>query len=421
MKPHRFASVLALLAPGVLTLCAFAGEPGNEAYDAAMKKGEQAAGRKAWADAAASYAAALRLKPGDPPARESFLKAIQNVEIYYTRFGDLKTKMLEKYGMKGADEEMIQPALKWLARAQQAEGCWRCLPKPGATDDMATTAFVLLAFLADGNSEVVGPYRELVQKAVKWLLSRQRPDGSFGGVRHYTEGLASLAIVEAFAMGGTEEAYLAAQRAVTYLVKVQTPEGGWLYGVPDGEPGDTSVTGMMFQPLMQGQRAWLDFDPGALERSRAYVDRLTFDGGWVRYRASDSRHSIAMVAIGNLVRVYAGAALDEPAVKAGLQLLRENVATARTNMYYLYYGTMLSFLAGGETWAAWSPAMKEHLKATQVREGESAGCWQPKGSGWESGYADYISAVENTAMAVLSLQCCYRYVPKSMLEGQGAK
>jgi hypothetical protein len=256
-----------------------------------------------------------------------------------------------------------------------------------------------------------------VEKAVTWLLARQRPEGDFGGARLYTEGLASLAIVEAFAMSGTEEAYLAAQKAVAHLVKRQQPEGGWLYFPRDSGPGDVSVTGMMFQPLMQGQRAYLDFDPRALDRGRAFIDAVAFDGGWIHYRVGDNRHSIAMVAIGNLVRVYAGAKLDDPGVQAGLKLVRENVDKARTNMYFLYYGTMISFLAGGETWSLWLKMMKDHLQASQAKDGENAGSWQPCGSGWETGYADYVTSVEFTAMAVLSLQCCYRYVPRSMLEG----
>ncbi|MCX7703417.1 MAG: terpene cyclase/mutase family protein [Planctomycetota bacterium] len=383
-------------------------------YDAAMKGAREAVAQKDWAEAAKCFSKALRIKPNDTAAKEGFLEAIRNVEIYNTRFGDLKSQMLEKYGMKGVDEEMIQPALKYLAKVQREDGSWRCKPTD-ATDDKATTAFALLAFLADGNSEVVGQYRETVKKAVKYLLSQQKPDGSFGGARLYTEGLVTLAITEAFAMGGTEETYTAAQKGINYIVKCQKPEGGWMYSMNDYGSGDVSVTGMMFQPLMQGQCAYLDFDSRALERGRKFIDRLTFDNGWVRYREHDDRHSPAMVAIGNLVRLYAGVPLEDANIQAGLKLLRENMESAKRNMYFMYYGTMLAFLAGGELWKDWSKMMVTHLRETQVKEGENRGCWEPKGSGLESGFADYITAVENTAMAVLSLQCCYRYVPKKML------
>jgi hypothetical protein len=424
MLKRVFPACLAALALfSVVHLC-----PAQEqlsTYDVSMKRAKEAVEAKAWDEAAGFFGAAMRQKPGDKDAKDGFLNAIQNVEIYYTRFGDLKYKMLEKYGVTGAEDEMIQPALKWLAKVQDKNGQWHC-KESHCTDDKEATAFALLAFLADGNSEVVGEYKEVVQKAVKWLLAQQQPNGGFGGIRLYSEGLVTLALVEAFAMGGTEETYMAAQKAINYLVKCQKPEGGWLYSGEENGIGDTSVTGMMFQPLMQGQRAYLDFDAKALDRGRKFVDMMTFDEGWINYRrpgdvgVHKAAH-IALVPIGNLVRVYAGATFDDPQVKAGLKITVDNMNLAKQSMYFMYYGTMLTFLAGGESWTKWAEMMKTHLKATQVKEGDNVGCWEPQGTGVENGYANYLTPVEITAMATLSLQACYRYVPKKMVDEDANK
>ena len=52
-----------------------------------------------------------------------------------------------------------------------------------------------------------------------------------------------------------------------------------------------------------------------------------------------------------------------------------------------------------------------HLLETQEKDGR----WVPKGAGPDTGYADYLSEADATAIALLSLECCYRYVPKPML------
>jgi hypothetical protein len=231
-------------------------------------------------------------------------------------------------------------------------------------------------------------------------------------VRFYTEGLCVLALVEAFVMGGEDKHYISAQDGIACIVRGQRPEGGWMYSAGDADWGDTSVTGMMFQPLKQGQMAFLDFDEEALKRGGGFVERLTDADGWVQYRRSEFRRKIAITAIGNLVRVYAGAGFDDPKVKQGLDLVLANRAEMKTNLYFLYYGVMLTFLAGGDAWKSWRDDMLPFLLEKQTADG----AWKPEGSGVDTGYADYLSDVDATAMALLSLEACYRYVPANMLK-----
>jgi hypothetical protein len=382
-----------------------------EAYRKSMEAGKDALKRKKYADAAREFGSALRAKPGDKIAEKGFGRAIRELEIYNTRYGELRKEALKKFGMEEA-APAIERGLKWLAAQQQSDGRWLCKPMQGATDDIATTAFALLALLADGNSETTGPHRPIVEKGIAWLLKQQKGDGSFGGARLYTEGLATLVLVEAFVMGGTEKDYEAAQNGITYVVKAQKPKGGWLYAPGDEGWGDTSVTGMMFQPLKQGQMAYLDFDSKCLSRGREFIDAVTDGENWVGYRQLSDGRTIVRTAIGNLVRVYSGLGFDDAKVKAGLGLVTTHCDQMKTNLYFLYYGVMLSFLAGGEAWTQWRDVMLPHLLGKQSKEG----AWAPEGAGVEHGYADYLSTVDATAMALLALEVSHRYVPKAMLK-----
>ncbi len=384
-----------------------------EAYRVAMERGKAELKRKRWSDAAQAFGDALRQKKNDKSAELGFGRAIREMEIYNTRFGELKAKTIEKFGMKDA-VPAIERGLKWLASQQQEDGSWTST-RQWCTDDRATTAFALLALLADGNSEATGTHQATVAKGIAWLLKQQQPDGSFGGARLYTEGLCTLAIVEAFVMGGTSSHYEAAQKGINHIVKSQRPKGGWNYRGNEEGAGDTSVTGMMFQPLKQGQMAYLDFDTEGLTRGRAFVDLMTFADDHVAYREGEGRRKIAITTIGNLVRVYSGLGFDDAKVKAGLQLVLKDRAHMESNIYFLYYGAMLTFLAGGDAWQTWRGLMLPHLLAKQVKEGLEEGAWRPEGRDIDSGFQEYLSNVDVTAMSLLSLQACYRYVPANML------
>jgi hypothetical protein len=388
-----------------------------EDYTRAMKEALEAAEAKDWARAARLYGDALRARPADPDAERGFRSSIRNLEIYNTRFGELKARTIEKYGLTGV-EPTIEAGLKWLARTQHKDGHWEH-GSPNWRENVAATSFALLAFLADGNSEITGPWKENVRRAVEWLVAQQKENGAFGGTRLYTEGLAVLACVEAFAMGGTENTYIAANKGINFIVKAQKPEGGWMYGPESGGGGDTSVNGMMFQPLMQGKAAYLDFDVQSLERGRKFTDLVTDEAGWVGYRGkgdgSNDPTRVVLTAIGNLIRIYAGVKLEDPAVQKGLKLVDAHRDRMKENMYLVYYGTMLTFLAGGKFWDDWRGILLKHLKEKQIREGEDAGSWAAEGGGHARGYPEWAGRVCTTAMAILSLECGYRYVPKAML------
>ena len=215
-------------------------------------------------------------------------------------------------------------------------------------------------------------------------------------------------------MGGTEKDYEGAQKGINHIVKSQRPQGGWMYQGPDDGAGDSSVTGMMFQPLKQGQMAYLDFDEKCLTRGRDFIDSITDKEFWTGYRQGDMRRNIVLTAIGNLVRVYAGTDFDDEKVKGGLKLVVDHKDQMKRNLYFLYYGVMLTFLAGGDAWTSWRDTMLTHLLEKQVKEGADEGAWLPEGKDNEAGFAQYLSKNDATAMAVLALEACYRYVPKKM-------
>ncbi len=109
---------------------------------------------------------------GAPPAQDPLAKRLADA---YVRAGD------------------------WIVSQQDASGAWLTGPKDRQGPSLAYTGLVIAA-LADGTAEQKAKYRPAVDKAVKWFVSKQNADGSFGEgpgnayLKVYTTGIALMAL-----------------------------------------------------------------------------------------------------------------------------------------------------------------------------------------------------------------------------------
>lgn len=76
------------------------------------------------------------------------------------------------------------------------------------------------------------------------------------------------------------------------------------------------------------------------------------------------------------------------------------------DFYYWYYGTLCLFQHQGPIWDTWNVRLKQRLMTSQVAGGEQAGSWEPQGPN-----GNRMGRVVTTAMATLSLEVYYRYLP----------
>ena len=109
----------------------------------------------------------------------------------------------------------------------------------------AATAIALLPFLGAGYTHTEGEYQDLVDRGLYYLVRRslRTPNGSdLQEGTMYAQGLATIALCEAYAM--TEDPGLKgyAQGAIDFVCYAQDRKGGgWRY--TPGEPGDTTSLG----------------------------------------------------------------------------------------------------------------------------------------------------------------------------------
>lgn len=348
---------------------------------------------------------------------------------------ELKDDAIRKYGGNEETQKAVERALRWLASTQEADGRWDAdkygggngppesdpnladRPSAGRNSDTGITGLVLLALLGNGNSLSEGAYSVPVQRAVNWLISTQKSDGSLAGNGQrfeamYCHGIATLALAEAYAMetDAVTRSRLRAplERALTYSQSVQLDDGGWRYLARQEGGGDMSMFGWQLMAFRSAQ------DGGVPIPEKVRSSMISFlttrsrgpKGGLASYRASEPV-TAAMTAEAMFCKQMLGLKRDNPmAVEAAEYLLDNRPRLSELNLYYWYYGTLAMFQYGGDEWTRWNDALRDLLVQEQTIDGQFAGSWPPKDL-----YSRYGGRLFATATAALCLEVYYRRLP----------
>ena len=355
--------------------------------------------------------------PGSPDLAipPSLTRSAETAAPYALRRSERSEELLEKLGGSPETEQAVQRALKWLSKVQEADGHWSVQSYGGEEGhDPALTGLALLCFLGWGSDHIEeGPYRSNVSEGLEWLISSMRPDGDFrvngANKAMYSQGIAALAITEAYGLTSDQNLKIPAQKSVDFIVAAQNrDDGAWRY-VPR-EPGDTSVLGWMVMVLVSAELAGLDVPADTLPLSRKWFPQVAggIEGGLFGYRTREPRP--AMVAEGMFSMQLLGAPRRSAAMRESATYVHmvPPISDSRFHPYYYYwyYGTLALYQYGGPMWAGWNKRMKTELVGEQITSGPDAGSWKPTGM-----YAMRAGRIASTAMATLSLEVYYRYLP----------
>jgi hypothetical protein len=219
--------------------------------------------------------------------------------------------------------------------------------------------------------------------------------------------MATFALSEAYGMTGDQRLHEPVRRAVAYTVAAQDPSGGgWRY--EPGNPGDTSQLGWQLMALKSAELAGIPIPQQCRQRALGFLDEVSSGhyGGLAAYRPAE-RASRAMTAEALVCRVFLGMTPNHPAGKeAGDYLLAELPGQGRDNLYYWYYATLGMYNLQSYHWERWNYALQKALLASQQKKGPLAGSWDP-----DTVWGGYGGRVYSTALAALSLEVYYRFLP----------
>ena len=362
--------------------------------------------------------------PADPTERMEWLRGqaarggdtpVQG--LLAGRSPEARSRLAAQRGATRESEAAVERGLRWLAAHQLDHGGWdfdhrkglcggQCRNPGTEATTTGATGLALLPFLGAGYTQQEGEYREVVARGLYYLSTRMRMTPHGGDLQEgtmYGQGIAAIALCEAYAMTGDPNLRPLAQYALDFVVYAQDRSGGgWRYS--PGEPGDITVTGWQLMALKSGQMALLDVPQPSIYLAQRFLDGVQTDGG-AGYGYMTPQAAPTTTSIGLLCRMYTGWDRSHPGLAAGIEYLARE-GPSPDDMYFNYYATQALAHWGGPKWEVWNEEMREHLVATQARVGHEAGSWF-----FDCENARSAGRLYDTAMAVMILEVYYRYMP----------
>ena len=320
----------------------------------------------------------------------------------------------------GADtEQAVDRALEWLANHQMTDGGWsfdldlcpacggRCKDSGEShlADRCAATALAILPFLGRGYTHKQGPYQRQIDGGLTFLsaLAVNGNGKLYQKGNLYSQGVAAIALAEAYAMTGDRRLLIPAQLAINFIMEAQDPHGGgWRY--EPQQPGDTSASGWQLMALSTAYAAKLQVNPLTIKKAAGFLDSVQ-SGKGAMYGYTEAGKGPATTAVGLICRMHLGWNKDHPAVQHGVAHLATIGPT--DDLYYDYYATQVMFQHGGDPWLQWNDVMKAMLLQNQSQAGHEAGSFFDGVAGGHGPHA--AGRLYCTAMAALILEVYYRH------------
>lgn len=343
------------------------------------------------------------------------------------RSPEKRVELGQRYGATaGGSEAAVEMALKWLANHQARNGSWsfnlkddpcggRCgngrpTGDPTPTPSTAATGLALLAFLGAGYTpHTDNPYSDNVRRGLYHLRQAAAPaqggyDWQQGSM--YGHGIALMAMAEAWSMEPSNVKIRSdledlVRGGVRFSEAAQHSLGSWGY-VP-GSPGDTTLTGWQVLSLIAAARNLDERPTPTLVNAKRYLDSVNdgeFGFGYKRPVAEPTT-----TAIGLTLALYLGQSPDSSKFRLAVDELADRGPTM-TNIYHDYYATMLLHHLRHHRWDHWNTQLRDHLVSTQATEGHERGSWH-----FDDRWGNVGGRLYTTAMATLTLEVYYRYLP----------
>ena len=342
----------------------------------------------------------------------------------------------------------VEAALRWLAGRQNEDGSWNAKvgfkindgyrPQPPGQPEsgvphLGVTALCGMAFLSGGHLPGQGPYGEVVDRALGFILSNVNEYGfiTANGTRMYSHAFSVLFLAEVYGMTGRPELRERLDRAVEFTYKSQNKQGGWRYA-PLAQDSDMSITVCQVVALREARNIGIKVPKATIDKALKYVlessdPRMGARGAFL-YQHQEvpfNRNSFALTAAGLTTIYQAGLYRDRdidrfarehgvrnpPRLRYCLSYLHNNYwpvwSEYRHHYFYFYgnyYAAQAMYTLGGEMWRSWYAKVRNDLlDMAQVTDGaKGRECY------WIS---QHVGEPFSTAIAAIILQVPNHYLP----------
>lgn len=303
--------------------------------------------------------------------------------------------------------ESVDRGLAFLTLLQEKDGSWQA----SSIRHPAVTSLAVMAYLSAGHVPGEGPYRENVEKGVRWVLNQQQPSGLFAlpaWEEMYQHGICTMMLCEVAAMSDAKtarEIKPKLEKAVKLILQGQRAEkgsfqGGWRYRL-DSPDADMSVTGWQLLALRAARNLGCDVPAERIDLAMQFIAscRDSRSGGFGYIPGGPM--TIACTGTGVLALELCGKErhLSREALLGGSCLIKNPLKLDDPHFFYsAYYSSQAMFQLGNNYWNVFRPNLHKLLLDGQQRNGS-----------WINN--DNLGTSYNTAMAILALTVEYRYLP----------
>ena len=329
---------------------------------------------------------------------------------------DTTSKALAKY--EQPVDQAIELALAWLAKNQTKEdGSWTRV-KGNQTNITAITSLCIMAFLAKGHTPGVGPYGEILNQGIDFILGSQQPNGLLvrGPVANgaiYCHSISTLMLSEVSGMvdpARQKKLDLVLPKALMVILAAQripkdpTSAGGWRYQI-NSPDSDISCTGWTLMALRSARNSGAAVPKEAIDMGVAFVLRCqhSASGGFGYQPGGDPYWSRTGTAV--LCLELCGHHRERPALMGGEWILKNLPPRYGEGFFFayaMYYCAQATFQLGDEYWEKFAAKMYDIMLPAQNKEG-----FWPALGGFEDAGGEFYS----TSMAILAMSVPYRQLP----------
>ena len=140
---------------------------------------------------------------------------------------------LDDVGLLQRVTASVDRGLAHLAKVQYPDGSWPSGYGGGGRNN-GINGVAILSFLGRGHHPERGRYKDVLTRGRNYIISTQNEQGLYKSANQshgpmYEHALATLAMVELYGMAADPKQEISVRKAITLLVRSQSPEGGWRY------------------------------------------------------------------------------------------------------------------------------------------------------------------------------------------------
>jgi hypothetical protein len=274
------------------------------------------------------------------------------------------------------------------------------------------TSLAGLALMAGGNTPHQGRYALNVRRAVAYVLGCANRTGLIARMGEesrpmYSHGFGMLFLAQAYGME-TDPVLQARIRKILHAAvrltgRSQSGAGGWLYA-PDSNGDEGSVTITQIQALRACRNAGVRVPKKIIQRACDYIEKCANKDGGIAYSLRSRGSSRPAITAAAVATLYNAGSYDNPVAHRALAYLKKHLKGSTTSRFFMghqyysiLYASQAMYLSSEENWKWYFPRVRNELLKQQSKDG-----------GWQG---DHVGTTYGTAIALLSLQLPYAYLP----------